>query len=287
MNDNTGNAAEASPEPAERKKKIHKGPLLFVIFFIVAAVGVSAVFLSVPQKTGEYVEKYDMKFVYIRPGTFTMGSPDDAPEAQKAETPQHRVTITKGFYMQTTEVIQAQWEKVMGENPSHFKEFGGSRPVENVSWRDVRAFIKKLNEQDADHAYRLPTEAEWEYACRAGAQTTYYTGDNEADLDRAGWYVENSDDKTHPVGEKAPNAFGLYDMHGNVREWCADAWRYGYEDAPADGGARTDDASPKRVVRGGAWASPSEDCRAAARSWFVFTYRSPGCGFRLCLISDD
>ena len=125
--------------------------------------------------------------------------------------------------MQTTEVTQGQWKTVMGENPSNFYDCGNDCPVENVSWEDAQIFINVLN-QTGTGTYRLPTEAEWEYACRAGTTTRYYTGDLETDLDRAGWYHTNTGSKPHSVGGKEPNAFGLYDMHGNVLEWCEDDW---------------------------------------------------------------
>lgn len=134
----------------------------------------------------------------------------------------HVVQIQREFYLGATEVTQKQWKAVMRANPSRFK--GDDLPVENVSWDDVIEFCKKLSQKEAKK-YRLPTEAEWEYACRAGTEMRFSTGDDEEELKKAGWFNGNSDKKTHPVGQKAPNAWGLYDMHGNVMEWCRDVYK--------------------------------------------------------------
>ncbi|MBM3327732.1 MAG: formylglycine-generating enzyme family protein [Calditrichaeota bacterium] len=202
-----------------------------------------------------------MNFVLIPGGSFMMGSND----GYENEKPVHRVEI-KSFYMMTTEVTQAQWRTVMGDNPSCFK--GDDLPVEYVSWSDCQEFIKKLNQRDPGKGYRLPSEAEWEYACRAGTTTKYYTGDSESDLARAGWYYGNSDSKTHPVGQKQPNAWGLYDMHGNVWEWCEDWYHDTYNGAPGDGRAWTSPAGTYRVLRGGSWIDGGRYCRGAFRGRF-------------------
>jgi len=191
-----------------------------------------------------------MKLVLIRPGKFLMGSPDSEQGRKTEEGPQHQVTITKPFYMGVTEVTQAQYEAVMGTNPSKFK--GPSNPVDNVTWDEAVEFCRKLSEKTGK-AVRLPTEAEWEYACRAGTKTRYSFGDSDSVLGDYAWSGSNSGGMTHPVGQKKPNPWGLYDMHGNVYEWCAD-WFGSYS-----GGASTDPqgaASGKlRVSRGGAWHS--------------------------------
>ncbi len=155
------------------------------------------------------------KFAQICPSTFMMGSPKSESGRDSNEGPQHQVTISKAFELQTTEVTQSQWQAVMGSTPSDFK--GPDLPVEQVSWDDAQAFISKLNALGDGYRYRLPTEAEWEYAARAGT-----TGPYAGDLDAMAWYSQNSGNKTHPVGTKAPNAWGLYDMHGNVWEWTQD-----------------------------------------------------------------
>ena len=175
-----------------------------------------------------------------------MGSPNDNMGAK----PVHRVTIKNGFYMGKYEVTQAQWQAVMGNNPSRFKTCGSNCPVDSVSWNDAQNFIKKLNETTDGFEYRLPSEAEWEYACRAGTRGDYYA----ADLNSIAWYVANSDKKTHPVGGKNPNAFGLYDMSGNVWEWCQDWYHGNYQGAPSDGSAWLGGAKRQYpVVRGGSW----------------------------------
>jgi formylglycine-generating enzyme required for sulfatase activity len=157
-----------------------------------------------------------------------MGSPPDEPGRQKNEK-QHRVRLTQGFYMQTTEVTQGQWRALMGENPSRFKNCGENCPVENVSWNRTQEFIRRLNEWENKPVYRLPTEAEWEYACRAGSKAALANGmltelgcDHDPNLDKIGWYCGNAKYELRPVGLKAPNTWGLYDMHGNAWEWCED-----------------------------------------------------------------
>lgn len=157
------------------------------------------------------------KFVNIKAGSFMMGSPDSEKGRYSDET-QHEVELSQDFEMQTTPVTQALWTEVMGQSPSHFK--GKSNPVESVSWNDVQEFIGELNKLDPEYTYRLPTEAEWEYACRAGTTTAYHCA--EKDLKKYAWFSENSGDKTHPVGKLQPNAWGLYDMMGNVWEWIGD-----------------------------------------------------------------
>jgi formylglycine-generating enzyme required for sulfatase activity len=212
------------------------------------------------------------KFAQICPGTFMMGSPDSESGRDPDEGPQHQVTISKSFELQTTEVTQSQWQAVMGSNPSYFK--GSDLPVENVSWYDAQEFITKLNAKNDGYRYRLPTEAEWEYAARAGT-----TGPYAGDLDAMAWYSDNSDGKTYLVATKAANAWGLYDMHGNVWEWVQD-W-YGNYDASAV----TDPVGPSsgsfRVPRGGGWLTSSQACRSAFRFYFSPDSRSGALGLRL------
>ena len=162
-----------------------------------------------------------MKFNLIPPGEFAMGSPASEPGRYDDET-QHQVKITKPFYLSVHEVTQAQYERVMGKNPSKYE--GANKPVEDVSWNDAVAFFRKLNDEVE---YRLPTEAQWEYACRAGTTTAYSFGDDVSQLGEYAWYSGNSS-STHPVGELKPNAWGLFDMHGNVFEWCQD-WYGDYD----------------------------------------------------------
>ncbi len=219
-----------------------------------------------------------MEFVLIPGGSFMMGSPDNEEGRYDNEGPQHRVTL-KPFYMMTTEVTQKMWVEVMGSNPSYLK--GDNLPVEKVSWNDCQEFLKKLNQRDPGKGYRLPTESEWEYACRAGTTTRYYTGNSEQDLARAGWYLGNSDLKTHPVGQKTPNAWGLYDMHGNIWEWCEDRYHDSYNGAPIDGSAWLTPAGSYRVLRGGCWGNVTEFCRSAYRRSNTPDNRNHSSGFRV------
>jgi formylglycine-generating enzyme required for sulfatase activity len=181
-----------------------------------------------------------------------MGSPDSDKGRQVSdEKPQHRVRITKPFYLGKYLVTQEQWEAVMGNNPSHFK--GPKNPVEQVSWDDCQQFLRQAQREVGVRGgkFQLPTEAQWEYACRAGSTTRYCFGDDESGLGEYAWYDKNSGNKTHPVGEKKPNAWGLYDMHGNVWEWCQDWYDGGYyANSPTD-----DPTGPgsNRVLRGGSW----------------------------------
>jgi formylglycine-generating enzyme required for sulfatase activity len=213
------------------------------------------------------ITKLEKDFVRIQPGEFMMGG-----DKYDVETPIHRVRISQGFEIGKYEVTQAQWEAVMGSNQSNFK--GADLPVENVSWNDVQEFIRKLNSKSTKYNYRLPTEAEWEYACRAGT-----TGDYAGNLDSMGWYESNSGSKTHPVGQKQANGWGIYDMHGNVWEWCQD-W-YGDYSSNNQTDPQGAGSGSSRVFRGGSWYFPAEYCRSAYRNYFVPVYRLINVGFRL------
>ena len=213
-----------------------------------------------------------MEFVWIPAGRFMMGSPDSEEGHYDDESPRHEVTFKNGFWMGTYPVTQAEWQTIMGNNPSRFK--GERRPVEQVSWDDCQKFLRKLNANPSyspvNHGgqrgvFRLPSEAEWEYACRAGTDTAYSFGDDPAQLGDYAWYLENSDGETHPVGQKKPNAFGLCDMHGNVWEWQSDRWHDDYNGAPTDGSAWEISNSDRRVLRGGSWYSDAESLRCAVR----------------------
>ena len=202
-----------------------------------------------------------MKFNLIPPGEFTMGSPASEPGRMGNET-QHRVEITKPFYLSAYEVTQAQYVQVMGNNPSHNK--GRTKPVENVSWHDAVAFFGKLSDEEGVE-YRLPTEAEWEYACRAGTTTAWCFGDDLSQLGEYAWHRGNSEDTTHPVGEKKPNAWGLFDMHGNVYEWCQDLYGH-YESLQVVSDPIGAASGSRRVLRGGAFTTRPLYVRAANRA---------------------
>jgi formylglycine-generating enzyme required for sulfatase activity len=233
----------------------------------------------------EYTNSIGMKLVLIPAGEFLMGSQDTEKDRGVDEGPQHKVRISKAFYMGTTEVTQAQWKAVMGNNPSQFQ--GDDLPVETVSWIDCQEFLKILSAKGGK-TYRLPTEAEWEYACRAGTTTRFNAGDEDKALNEVGWYPGNSESKTHPVGQKKPNAWGLYDMHGNVLEWCQD-WYGGegyYKSSPAvdpTGPAQSD----CRLMRGGSLRYDPGRCRSASRYGEAPVNRGDDVGFRVVLASSS
>ena len=201
---------------------------------------------------------------------------------RESEKPPHAVNISQSFYLQTTEVSQGQWKRVMGDNPSSFTKCGDDCPVENVSWDDVKDFIKKLNVMESTDKYRLPTEAEWEYACRSGKTIEFSFGDDGSKLDEFAWYEGNSKEATHKVATKKPNPWGLYDMHGNIWEWVEDDWHYWYDGSPVGGQAWVDKPRDShRVIRGGSWESDDFDCRSASRFGEKSGNRSFSLGFRL------
>ena len=234
-------------------------------------------------RTGETRVFDGIEFVWIPAGEFRMGS--TGRHADTDEKPVTRVRISRGFWLGKYEVTQRQWQAVMGSNPSRFKNCGRDCPVEKVSWNDVQEFIGKLNGRSGGRRYRLLTEAEWEYAARAGTTTDTYAGEitkptgKDPVLSRIGWYDENSGARTHPVGRKAPNAFGLHDMLGNVWEWVGD-WKGEYP-----GGSVTDPVGSRsgslRVVRGGGWGTDARGCRSASRGGDSPGYRVNVLGFRL------
>jgi formylglycine-generating enzyme required for sulfatase activity len=232
------------------------------------------------SKPKSMINRISMEFVLIPAGSYMMGSTN----RENDEEPAHRVTIRESFYMGKYEVTQAQWQKVMGNNPSYFKKYFkncDNCPVECVSWNDAQEFIRKLNEQNDGYTYRLPSEAEWEYVARAGTM-----GDYAGDLDAMAWYAKNSGGKTRPVGSRQPNAFGLYDMHGNVDEWCQD-WRHNsYAGAPDDGSAWVSGSRPEsRATRGGSWDSDAFYCRYAFRGWAEPSLRNRHIGFRIAAVA--
>ena len=219
----------------------------------------------------QFTEKLDkgitLEMVSLPAGQFLMGSPDSDPDASDFEKPQHQVQVNS-FAIGKYPITQAQYEAVMRINPSEF-ENNPQNPVEQVSWDDAQAFCQKLSEITGK-TYRLPTEAEWEYACRAGTTTRYYFGDNDNQVGDYAWYSGNSQNKTHPVGQKRPNAWGLYDMSGNVCEWCADTWHGNYKPSTAITWLTDDNCSqPEKCLRGGSWGFYLSYCRSAYRQYSV------------------
>jgi formylglycine-generating enzyme required for sulfatase activity/outer membrane protein OmpA-like peptidoglycan-associated protein len=242
----------------------------------------------------EFINSIGMKFIWVPAGTFLMGSPESEVRRDKNEI-QHQVTLTRGFYLQATETTQQQWIAVMGSNPAHFKNCGMDCPVENVRYSDVMVFLERLNDMENTIHYRLPTEAEWEYAARAGTTSAFFNGpmvDESAEkwdfsynpyLDSVGWYYRNSDQAPHRVGLKAPNPWGFYDTHGNVWEWCSD-WQRPYPFHP-EIDPRGAESGEAKIRRGGSWAHYPEYCRSAYRSWFDPEDRNPETGFRVAISS--
>ena len=230
------------------------------------------------REANELVNTIGMEFVRIKAGTFQMEAPAWR-GGRSGDRSLHMVHISQPFYLGKYEVTQEQWRAVLGDNPSHFTDCGDTCPVENVSWDDAQAFIEALNLREGGQAYRLPTEAEWEYATRAGTRTTYSFGNRQSRLGLYGWYEDNAENTTHPVGSKRPNEWGLYDLHGNVWEWVAD-W---YDDYPTS--RVTDPRGPSsgthRVIRGGGWRHEARDCRSASRGIGLPAFRSGYVGLRL------
>jgi formylglycine-generating enzyme required for sulfatase activity len=299
-----------------------KYPLLVLMAWVYSSAFIGH---CVAENPREITNSIGMKLVRIPRGTFQMGSPIEEEDGENDEV-QHQVTISKDYYLGVTEVTQGQYQKVMGSNPSYFqkrvirKSDSSMYPVELVSWEDAVEFCKKLSElqkeKKAGRAYRLPTEAEWEYACRAGSTTAYCFGGNSKSLGDYAWFGNNSGSKeldadalwsktkddmeetqkyldtlfsagcsTHPVGEKKPNAWGLYDMHGNVWEWCSD-WYGDYpESAVSDPAGQREGGS--RVYRGGSWFFGAAFCRSAVRRRLGPSQRDNSfIGFRVALSSS-
>jgi formylglycine-generating enzyme required for sulfatase activity len=233
-----------------------------------------------------------LEFRWIPAGEFRMGARGESPH----EEPVHRVRLTQPFYLGQFPVTQAQYAAFRPDHQNRFPE-DSRRLVERVSWEDAVAYCAWLNDRSKvvwpsgleGFTARLPSEAQWEYACRGGTETEFHTGDGEIALAAAGWYDGNSDRKTQPVGLKAPNAYGLYDMHGNVGEWCADAWlEHAYKlrvDGVCDPEVTEQDAEGEvlRVVRGGSWYYWTKICSAAVRTGFRPGDRLIVLGFRVCL----
>jgi formylglycine-generating enzyme required for sulfatase activity len=218
------------------------------------------------------------EMVYVQGGTFTMGcTSEQGSDCDDDEKPSHRVTLSS-FSIGKYEVTQEQWQAVMGSNPSYFK--GDNLPVEMVSWNEVQEFIVKLN-QKTGKQYRLPTEAEWEYAARGGAQSRNYKYSGSNNIADVAWCKDNSGDKTHPVGTKAANELGIYDMSGNVREWCSD-WRGSYSSNQQQD-PKGPSSGSDRVIRGGSWLSSASDCRVSIRNVDKPTFSISFLGFRLAL----
>ena len=224
-----------------------------------------------------------IEFVWVKPGTFQMG----AVSGYSNEKPVHKVSISNPFWIDKYEVTQKEYKAIMNANPSYFK--GDNRPVERVSWNNAVEFCKKLTAREreagrlpAGWEYRLPTEAEWEYAARGGSKSRGFKYSGSNDIDGVAWYDKNSGNKTHPAGQKKPNELGIYDMSGNVWEWCSDKWHDSYQGAPAGGSSW--DSGHYRVNRGGCCCNRAEYCRSAYRNYYIPSQPYNALGFRVCLV---
>lgn len=245
-------------------------------FLLSILVCCTALLSAETPKPGETVENsLGMKLAYIPAGEFDMGSPGDE-KGREGEEVRHHVKLTKAFRIGTTEVTAAQWQKLMQQKRGSFD--GENLAAHEISWTDAVAFCEKLSKAEGKK-YRLPTEAEWEYACRAGSSARFSGSEK---LDELGWFDDNAGEQPHPVAAKKPNAWGLYDMHGNVTEWCADPYTTPYPSAEA-----TDPAPPAegkgRVTRGGSWSSFERGCRCASRGSVPVAHQLKTVGFRVVL----
>ena len=266
--------AEADDEWEALLRSLHEGARrlgkpLITAKVVEEKIRIAPRFESYTEDLGNGVK---LEMVAIPGGTFMMGA-SEAEKVYDDEMPQHQVTLSE-FYLGKYQVTQAQWEAVMGNNPSYFK--GANLPVERVSWEDAQEFCQKLS-QRTKKTYRLPTEAEWEYACRAGT-----TGAYAGVLDEMAWYNKNSEGKTHAVGQKKPNVFGLYDMHGNVWEWCQD-W-YGNYSSASQTNPTGPQAGTSRVLRGGSWFNLLVNARAVFRVSLHPSNRDYDFGFRVVCV---
>ena len=286
-------AERQAREEAERKReeenKARRSKLKKIILWAVVAVVGVGVLMNIPPSptlgTSSYtpniqeftVNGVSFQMVEVRGGTFTMGATSEQGDANDDEKPTHEVTLSD-YYIGKTEVTQALWEAVMGNNPSYFQ--GKSLPVENISWNDCKTFIVKLNALTGK-TFRMPTEAEWEYAARGGSKSRGYKYSGSGNIDEVAWHKDNSEEKTHEVGTKRPNELGLYDMSGNVWEWCND-W-YGDYSSASQTNPKGPDSGANRIGRGGGWWYYARGCRCSIRGDFGPDYRNEFLGLRLCL----
>ena len=286
---------EAESEREEENKARRAKPKKIILWAVVAVVAIAlagvgvGVLMNIPPSptlgTSSYtpnireftVNGVSFQMVEVRGGTFTMGATSEQGDANDDEKPTHEVTLSD-YYIGKTEVTQALWEAVMGNNPSYFQ--GKSLPVENISWNDCKTFIVKLNALTGK-TFRMPTEAEWEYAARGGSKSRGYKYSGSGNIDEVAWHKDNSEEKTHEVGTKRPNELGLYDMSGNVWEWCND-W-YGDYSSASQTNPKGPDSGANRIGRGGGWWYYARGCRCSIRGDFGPDYRNEFLGLRLCL----
>jgi len=234
------------------------------------------------SKPGEEIEIGGVRLMYIPPGEFMMGSPPEEKDRWDEEGPVHRVRIARGFYMSKYPIPWGLYKTVTGKDPSSYQ--GQNQPVENVTWYEARGVCKQLSKRSGVQ-FRLPTEAEWEYACRAGTTTWFYFGDKESEMEKHAWYGRRGYHRTHPVGLKPPNPWGLHDMYGNVWEWCVDRYDGGYYAYSPLQDPRGPDAGGDRVIRGGPCSHEQLRHGSARRQALGAKERSKFTGFRVCCAS--
>lgn len=253
-----------------------------VLLVLALAAGLAAVGYQQVAKRQQLLMRLDdletvtngigMQLVRVPGGSFTMGNEEYGPPRQ---------VQVASFYIGAFEVTQAQWQAVMGYNPSLFKD--PRRPVENVTWLEVQGFLEALNRLEGTNKYRLPSEAEWEYAARAGSQTRFFFGDDAGQLRRYAWFGADSRTGTVPVGRRLPNPWGLYDVYGNVWEWVQDCWHDDYAGAPDDSRVWGGGDCSQRVVRGGGWANRVDYLSSAVRGTYEAKFEDPSNGFRVVM----
>lgn len=259
-----------------RRRDVSLGVLFVGLFLLSGCDQQESLEADAPTDSERFVNSIGMEFRRIPPGTFQMGAVD----GEQDERPVHEVEIETAFFMGAGEVTQAEWTAIMDRNPSHFR--GPFRPVERVPWTQAQEFVRRLNEKEDTDLYRLPTEAEWEYAARGKSQTRFYFGDDRDFLSNHAWYSVNSNKRTHRTEQKAPNAFGLHDVYGNVWEWTRDAYdptfyRRSSRVSPFNGGS----ANAPRVIRGAGWFAVSSMMRSANRAWARPDAQNSQLGLRL------
>jgi formylglycine-generating enzyme required for sulfatase activity len=276
-------------EERDRKERAERDALIIKIYYLLKMrVRQLEDEAREKEKPKTYTNSLGMEFVLIPAGEFMMGAVPQDKEAGDSEKPQHKVRITEPFYMGKYPVTQGEWEKLMGNNPSEFQKAGKKAPVETVNWKDCQEFIKKLGKKEGK-TYRLPTEAEWEYAARGGSTSSptgsyvYTYGDDAGKLGDYAWYDDNSSSTTHPVGQKKPNSIGLYDMMGNVWEWCEDLYDEDYYKNSPSADPKGADKGGRRSLRGGSWRNYARFCRLSVRYDYDPGYRLSRSGFRLIL----
>ena len=275
-----------NPRPKKKRgKKLLVISIIVLVLLVAGGIGGYRLFFSdKPSNSPSYTPRFpdDFNWVDILPGIFIMGYSNGTFN----QGPSHLITISKDFQMLKFEVTQTQWKAVMGkwefESDRYIAGIGDNHPVYYVSWNDCQSFISKLNKLDSNYTYRLPTEAEWEYCCRAGSNTNYSFGDDEERLGDYAWYQDNSYEKTHPVGQKLPNAWGLYDMHGNVRELCQDWYDENYYEHSPDTDPQGPSSGTQRAFRCGDWDHPAWASRSSRRNGISPDFQNDSrLGFRL------